>query len=250
MWTLYYIKPSCEPELERCCRGLSQWMQGCSSSRPRSGLDSRHWVCRKCTSKGNLCFANQVCIRCLLKCKLRFRYKVNVLLIITTEFSFTVFNAAFCLCFLALVCPPGRWTVVEAMELCVKKLSCYLSPLQSPSLTFPTTQGHQKPGKWFWQWICLIYVVLCVIFLCFNIHLIFFDYYVGKAISLLTLCQTDINLLLSIYFLSFRFQINFTEYDCDRNDVCWPELAFPFTRYYTGSIFQKCAWKYTYTNVK
>ncbi|XP_029917024.1 tectonic-2 [Myripristis murdjan] len=31
-----------------------------------------------------------------------------------------------------------------------------------------------------------------------------------------------------------RFQINFTEYDCDRNDVCWPELAFPITRYYTG----------------
>lgn len=31
-----------------------------------------------------------------------------------------------------------------------------------------------------------------------------------------------------------RFQINFTEYDCDRNDVCWPELAFPLTRYYTG----------------
>ncbi|RVE68292.1 hypothetical protein OJAV_G00089430 [Oryzias javanicus] len=34
-----------------------------------------------------------------------------------------------------------------------------------------------------------------------------------------------------------RFQINFTEYDCDRNDVCWPELAFPFTRYYTGEPY-------------
>nr|XP_057927074.1 tectonic-2 isoform X2 [Doryrhamphus excisus] len=31
-----------------------------------------------------------------------------------------------------------------------------------------------------------------------------------------------------------RFQINFTEYDCNRNDVCWPQLAFPFTKYYTG----------------
>uniref|UniRef100_A0A673FPM2 Tectonic family member 2 n=1 Tax=Sinocyclocheilus rhinocerous TaxID=307959 RepID=A0A673FPM2_9TELE len=31
-----------------------------------------------------------------------------------------------------------------------------------------------------------------------------------------------------------RFSINFTEFDCDRNDVCWPELAFPLTRYYTG----------------
>ncbi|XP_061762559.1 tectonic-2 isoform X1 [Nerophis ophidion] len=31
-----------------------------------------------------------------------------------------------------------------------------------------------------------------------------------------------------------RFQINFTEYDCNRNDVCWPQLAFPVTKYYTG----------------
>ncbi|XP_054629881.1 tectonic-2 [Dunckerocampus dactyliophorus] len=31
-----------------------------------------------------------------------------------------------------------------------------------------------------------------------------------------------------------RFQINFTEYDCNRNDVCWPQLVFPVTKYYTG----------------
>ncbi|XP_056447618.1 tectonic-2 [Gadus chalcogrammus] len=36
-----------------------------------------------------------------------------------------------------------------------------------------------------------------------------------------------------------RFQVNFTEYDCDRNDVCWPELAFPFTRYYTGEPYSQ-----------
>uniref|UniRef100_A0A670JS93 Tectonic family member 2 n=1 Tax=Podarcis muralis TaxID=64176 RepID=A0A670JS93_PODMU len=30
-----------------------------------------------------------------------------------------------------------------------------------------------------------------------------------------------------------RFQINYTEYDCKRNDVCWPELLYPLTRYYT-----------------
>ncbi|KAM3867514.1 tectonic-2 [Diretmus argenteus] len=36
-----------------------------------------------------------------------------------------------------------------------------------------------------------------------------------------------------------RFQINFTEYDCDRNDVCWPELAFPITRYYTGEPYSQ-----------
>ncbi|KAM6964966.1 tectonic-2 [Aplochiton taeniatus] len=37
-----------------------------------------------------------------------------------------------------------------------------------------------------------------------------------------------------------RFKINFTEYDCDRNDVCWPQLAFPLTRYYTGEPYSLC----------
>lgn len=36
-----------------------------------------------------------------------------------------------------------------------------------------------------------------------------------------------------------RFQMNFTEYDCDRNAVCWPELAFPLTRYYTGEPYSQ-----------
>ncbi|XP_043096469.1 tectonic-2 [Puntigrus tetrazona] len=36
-----------------------------------------------------------------------------------------------------------------------------------------------------------------------------------------------------------RFSINFTEFDCDRNDVCWPELAFPLTRYYTGEPYSE-----------
>lgn len=36
-----------------------------------------------------------------------------------------------------------------------------------------------------------------------------------------------------------RFQINFTEYDCNRNDVCWPELAFPLTRHYTGEPYSQ-----------
>ncbi|XP_029018095.1 tectonic-2 [Betta splendens] len=36
-----------------------------------------------------------------------------------------------------------------------------------------------------------------------------------------------------------RFQINFTEYDCDRNDVCWPELIFPITKYYTGEPYSQ-----------
>ncbi|CAJ1068271.1 tectonic-2 [Xyrichtys novacula] len=36
-----------------------------------------------------------------------------------------------------------------------------------------------------------------------------------------------------------RFQINFTEYDCSRNDICWPELAFPITKYYTGEPYSQ-----------
>lgn len=43
------------------------------------------------------------------------------------------------------------------------------------------------------------------------------------------LCKVELKCLLFC-----RFSINFTEFDCDRNDVCWPELAFPLTRYYTG----------------
>uniref|UniRef100_A0A3Q3LZ55 Tectonic family member 2 n=1 Tax=Labrus bergylta TaxID=56723 RepID=A0A3Q3LZ55_9LABR len=38
-----------------------------------------------------------------------------------------------------------------------------------------------------------------------------------------------------------RFQINFTEYDCNRNDVCWPELAFPITKFYTEPYSQSLA---------
>uniref|UniRef100_A0A670JZ06 Tectonic family member 2 n=1 Tax=Podarcis muralis TaxID=64176 RepID=A0A670JZ06_PODMU len=36
-----------------------------------------------------------------------------------------------------------------------------------------------------------------------------------------------------------RFQINYTEYDCKRNDVCWPELLYPLTRYYTGEPYSQ-----------
>ncbi|XP_038654341.1 tectonic-2 isoform X2 [Scyliorhinus canicula] len=36
-----------------------------------------------------------------------------------------------------------------------------------------------------------------------------------------------------------RFQMNYFEYDCSRNDVCWPELAFPLTRSYTGETYSQ-----------
>ncbi|KAK3514445.1 hypothetical protein QTP70_018257 [Hemibagrus guttatus] len=35
------------------------------------------------------------------------------------------------------------------------------------------------------------------------------------------------------------FRIDFTEFDCERNDVCWPELAFPLTPYYTGEPYSQ-----------
>lgn len=40
-----------------------------------------------------------------------------------------------------------------------------------------------------------------------------------------------------------RFQINYTEYDCSRNDVCWPQLLYPWTRYYQGEPFSRCVAK-------
>ncbi|XP_036777852.2 tectonic-2 isoform X6 [Manis pentadactyla] len=40
-----------------------------------------------------------------------------------------------------------------------------------------------------------------------------------------------------------RFQINFTEYDCDRNEVCWLQLLYPLTRYYLGEPYSQCVAK-------
>lgn len=40
-----------------------------------------------------------------------------------------------------------------------------------------------------------------------------------------------------------RFQINFTEYDCNRNEVCWPQLLYPLTQYYHGEPYSQCAAK-------
>lgn len=55
----------------------------------------------------------------------------------------------------------------------------------------------------------------------------------------LTSAITFTSLLVSTGPPKTRFQINFTEYDCDRNDVCWPELAFPLTRYYSGEPYSQ-----------
>uniref|UniRef100_A0A8B9GPM6 Tectonic family member 2 n=1 Tax=Amazona collaria TaxID=241587 RepID=A0A8B9GPM6_9PSIT len=38
-----------------------------------------------------------------------------------------------------------------------------------------------------------------------------------------------------------RSQSNhWTEFDCNRNDVCWPQLFYPVTRFYTGEPYSQC----------
>uniref|UniRef100_A0A8B9K158 Tectonic family member 2 n=1 Tax=Astyanax mexicanus TaxID=7994 RepID=A0A8B9K158_ASTMX len=48
-----------------------------------------------------------------------------------------------------------------------------------------------------------------------------------------------INTIFSSCLSHCRFRINFTDFDCERNDVCWPELAFPLTPYYTGEPYSQ-----------
>ncbi|XP_038202365.1 tectonic-2 [Arvicola amphibius] len=40
-----------------------------------------------------------------------------------------------------------------------------------------------------------------------------------------------------------RFQISFTEYDCTRNELCWPQLLYPLTQYYQGEPRSQCVAK-------
>ncbi|XP_055093963.1 tectonic-2 isoform X6 [Symphalangus syndactylus] len=40
-----------------------------------------------------------------------------------------------------------------------------------------------------------------------------------------------------------RFKINYTEYDCNRNEVCWPQLLYPWTQYYQGELHSQCVAK-------
>ncbi|NXX86545.1 TECT2 protein, partial [Urocolius indicus] len=37
-----------------------------------------------------------------------------------------------------------------------------------------------------------------------------------------------------------RYQLNYTEFDCNRNDVCWPQLFYPLTQFYTGEPYSQC----------
>ncbi|NXS32082.1 TECT2 protein, partial [Pomatostomus ruficeps] len=37
-----------------------------------------------------------------------------------------------------------------------------------------------------------------------------------------------------------RYQRIYAEFDCNRNDVCWPQLLYPVTRFYTGEPYSQC----------
>ncbi|XP_056677864.1 tectonic-2 isoform X4 [Monodelphis domestica] len=36
------------------------------------------------------------------------------------------------------------------------------------------------------------------------------------------------------------FQINFTDYDCNHNEICWLQLAYPLTGFYEGESYSSC----------
>ncbi|KAM9330881.1 tectonic-2 [Gastrophryne carolinensis] len=59
-------------------------------------------------------------------------------------------------------------------------------------------------------------------------------------------CNLSLPLTISVQFIQVpaqplptvtRFQATYTEYDCEKNDVCWQQLAYPLTKYYTGEPF-------------
>ncbi|KAE8635028.1 hypothetical protein XENTR_v10002492 [Xenopus tropicalis] len=56
-------------------------------------------------------------------------------------------------------------------------------------------------------------------------------------------CTLSLPVSTSVQFISVpaqppamitRFQLNATDYDCEKNEVCWQQLAYPMTQYYTG----------------
>ncbi|XP_064582808.1 tectonic-2 isoform X2 [Zonotrichia leucophrys gambelii] len=37
-----------------------------------------------------------------------------------------------------------------------------------------------------------------------------------------------------------RYQKIYAEFDCNQNEVCWPQLLYPLTRFYTGEPYSQC----------
>ncbi|XP_072000425.1 tectonic-2 isoform X1 [Engystomops pustulosus] len=62
-------------------------------------------------------------------------------------------------------------------------------------------------------------------------------------VNCVSVCNMSLPLSASVQFIRVpaqvplsitRFQMTNTEYDCEKNDVCWQQLAYPLTKYYTG----------------
>ncbi|XP_063820555.1 tectonic-2 isoform X2 [Pseudophryne corroboree] len=65
-------------------------------------------------------------------------------------------------------------------------------------------------------------------------------------INCVSACNLSLPLTTSVQFIKVpaqpppaitRFQMTYTEYDCEKNDVCWQKLAYPLTKYYTGEPY-------------
>ncbi|XP_041423351.1 tectonic-2 isoform X2 [Xenopus laevis] len=63
------------------------------------------------------------------------------------------------------------------------------------------------------------------------------------TIDCISNCTLSLPVSTSVQFISVpaqppamvtRFQMNATDYDCEKNEVCWQQLAYPLTQYYTG----------------
>ncbi|KAG9487632.1 tectonic-2 [Eleutherodactylus coqui] len=62
-------------------------------------------------------------------------------------------------------------------------------------------------------------------------------------VNCVSACNLSLPLTASVEFIKVpaqpplsitRFQLMNTEYDCEKNDVCWQQLAYPLTKYYSG----------------
>lgn len=62
-------------------------------------------------------------------------------------------------------------------------------------------------------------------------------------VNCVSACNLSLPLTASVQFIRVpaqmpvtitRFQMGNTEYDCEKNDVCWQQLAYPMTKYYSG----------------
>ena len=173
-------------------------------------LESHHRHGRRRTSEGYPCFASQVCIWCIFI----ETYTFNFILIANSK-SLWIMEVILVIFSYSM----SPWTLDCGggdVSPCVDPTETQLFPITS-SVSFTDILVNTGPPKTRQDCPDVMRVVT-------------WDKYCILCMS----CLTDSNLDCNVFYFFPRFQINFTEYDCNRNDVCWPELAFPITKYYTG----------------